>query len=61
MESVREKVIIIVRFRLGSARLDIEHPTNRHLGLVSYVSRACHASPKAKTNTGCVEKCRETW
>ena len=42
----------IVRFRLGSARLDIEDPTNRHLGWVSYVSRACHALPKAKTNTG---------
>ena len=54
-----KKKIIIVRFRLGSARLDIEDPTNRHLGWVSYVSRACHALPKAKTNTGCVERCRE--
>ena len=32
MESVRENVVITVRFRLGSARLDIEDPTNRHLG-----------------------------
>ena len=55
MESVREGLVITVRFRLGSARLDIEDPTNRHLGWVSYVSRACHALPRAKRNTGCVE------
>ena len=54
MESVREGLVRIVRF-LGSARLDIEHPTNRHLGWVSYVSRACHALPRANTNMGCVE------
>ena len=53
---VREGLIIIVRFRLGSARLDIEHPANRHLRWVSYVKRACHALPRAKTNMGCVEK-----
>ena len=56
MESVREGIVIIGRFRLGSARLDIEDPTNRRLGWVSYVSRACHALPRAKTNMGCVEK-----
>ena len=61
MESVREGLVITVRFRLGSARLDIEDPTNPHLGWVSYVSQACHALPKAKTTTGCVERCRETW
>ena len=61
MESVKEKVVIIGRFRLGCARLDIEDPTNRRLGWVSYVSRACHALPKVKTNTGCVERCRGTW
>ena len=49
MQIVREGVVIIVRFRFGSARLDNEDPTNRHLGWVSYVSRACHG---AKTNTG---------
>ena len=32
IESMREGVIIIVRFRLGSVRLDIEDPTSRHLG-----------------------------
>ena len=57
MESVREGLVITVRFRLGSARLDIEDPTNSHLGRVSYVSRACHALPRAKTNMGCVERC----
>ena len=61
MQSVREGVTLIVRFRLGSARLDNGDPTNRHLGWLSYVSRACHALPKAKTNTGCVERCRGTW
>ena len=35
MESVREKVIIIVRLRLRSARPDIEDPINRNLGWVS--------------------------
>ena len=55
MESVREGLVITVRFRLGSARLDIEDPTNRHLGWLSYVSQACHALPRAKRNTGCVE------
>ena len=55
MESVREGLVITVRFRLRSARLDIEDPTNRHLGWVSYVCRACHALPRAKTNMGCVE------
>ena len=55
MESVREGLVITVRSRLGSARLDIENPTNRHLEWVSYVSRACHALPRAKTNMGCVE------
>ena len=57
MESVREGPVRLVRFRLGSARLDIEHPASRHLGWVSYVSRACHALSKAKTNMGCVERC----
>ena len=61
MESVREGVDIFVRFKLGSARLDIEDPINRRLGRVSYVSQACHALPRAKTNTGCVERCRGTW
>ena len=61
MESVGEKVIIFERFRLPSARPDIEDHTNRNLGWVSYVSRACHALPKAKTNMGCVEICRGTW
>ena len=61
MKIVREGVVIIVRFRLGSARLDNEDPTNRHLGWVSKVSRACHALPRAKTSTGCVERCRGTW
>ena len=61
MESVREGLVIIVRFRLRAARLDIEDPLHRHLGWVSYVSRACHALPKAKMNMGCVERCRETW
>ena len=51
MQRVREGVVITLRFRLGSARLDNEDPTNRHLGWVSYVSRACHG---AKTNTECV-------
>ena len=60
MQSVREGVVIIVRFRLGSARLDIEDPTNRHLGWVSYVSRACVALSRAKTNMGCVERCQKT-
>ena len=55
MQSMREGVVIVVRFRLGSARLDIEDPTNRHLGWVSHVGRACHALPRAKTNTGWVE------
>ena len=32
IESMREGVVIIVRCRLGSVRLDIEDPTNRHLG-----------------------------
>ena len=57
MQSVREGVVITVRFRLGSARLDIEDPKFSHLGWVSYVSRACHALPRAKTNIGCVEIC----
>ena len=57
MESVREGIVRLVRFRLGSARLDIEDPTNRHLGWVSYVSRACLALPRAKTIMGCVERC----
>ena len=57
MQSVREEVVIFVRFRLGSARLDIKDPTNRHLGRVSYVSRAYHALPRAKTNTDGVERC----
>ena len=57
MESVQDGVIILVRFRLESARLDIEDPTNRRLGWVSYVSRACHALPRAKTNMVCVERC----
>ena len=57
MESFSEIFFIIVRFRLGSARLDIEDPANRRLGWVSYVSRACHALPKAKTNMECVERC----
>ena len=57
MESVREGLVITVRFRLGSARPDIEDPTNSHLGWVSYVSRACHALPRAKTNMGCGERC----
>ena len=61
MQSVREEVVITIRFNLGFARLDNEDPTNRHLGWVSYVSRACHALPRAKTNTGCVERCRGTW
>ena len=60
MQSVRERVVIIVRLRLGSARLDIEDPTNRHLGWVSYISGACHALPRTKTNTGCVERCGGT-
>ena len=30
MQSVREGVVIIVMFRLGSARLDDEDSTNRH-------------------------------
>ena len=60
MQSDREGVVIIVRFRLGSARLDIEDLTNWHLGWVSYVSGACHALPTAKTNTGCVEICQKT-
>ena len=55
MEIVREALNINVRFRLGSARLHIEDSTNRHLGWVSYVSQACHALPRAKRNTGCVE------
>ena len=61
MESVREGLVITVSFRLGAARLDIEGPTNRHLGWLSYESRACHALPRAKTNTGYVEGCRGTW
>ena len=32
MQSVRDGVVIIVRLRLGSARLDNEDPTNLHLG-----------------------------
>ena len=40
MESVQNGVIILVIFSLESARLDIEDPTNRRLGWVSYVSRA---------------------
>ena len=32
MQSVRDRVVITVRFRHGSARLDNEDPTNRHLG-----------------------------
>ena len=55
MESVGGGLVITVRFRLGSARLDIEDPTNRHLGWLSYESRACHALPRAKTSMGCVE------
>ena len=47
MQRVGEGVVMIVRFGLGSARLDIEGPTNRHLGWVSYVSGACHALPRA--------------
>ena len=31
MESVREGLVIIVMFRFGSARLDIEDSKNRHL------------------------------
>ena len=57
MESVRGGLVITVRFRLGSARLDMEDPTNRHLGWLSYESRACHALPRAKTSMGCVERC----
>ena len=33
MESVREGVVIIVRFRLGCARLDIEDPTESASGV----------------------------
>ena len=55
MEIVREALVINVRFRLGSARLHIEDSTSRHLGWLSYVSQACHALPRAKRNTGCVE------
>ena len=55
MESVSEGLVETVRFRLGSARLAIKDPTNRCLRWVSYVSRACHALPRAKTNMGCVE------
>ena len=61
MESVREGLVITVRFRLGSSRLDIEDPTRRHLGWVSYVSGACHALPRAKKDTGYVQRCRGTW
>ena len=56
MESVREGVVMIATFGLGSARLDIKNPSNGHLGWVSYVSRACHALSRAKTNTGCVQR-----
>ena len=45
---VREGVVITVRFRLGSARLDNEDPTNRHLGWVSYVSRACQGQRRRR-------------
>ena len=61
MESDREGVVIIVRFGHGSARLDIEDPTNRYLGWVSYVSGACHTLPRVTTNTRCVARCRGTW
>ena len=61
IQSVREGVVIIIMFRLGSARLDDVDSTNRHSRWLSYVSRACHALPKAKTTTGCVEICRGTW
>ena len=60
IQSVREGVVIIVRLGLGSVRLDIEDLTNRPLGWVSYVSGACHALPRAKTNTGCVGRSRGT-
>ena len=33
MESMREGVVIIVRFGLGSARLDIEDPTESTIGV----------------------------
>ena len=61
IKNVREGVVIIVRFRLGSAQLDIDDLTNWHLELVSYVSGACHALPRTKTNMGCVELCQKTW
>ena len=52
MQDMREGIDIIVRFRHGSAGLDIEDLTNRHFRWVSYVSGACHALTRAKTNTG---------
>ena len=61
IQSVREGLVIIVMFRLGPGRLDDEDSTNRHSRWLSNVSGACHALPKAKTTTGCVERCRGTW
>ena len=57
IQSVKKGAAIIIRFRLGSAGVDIDDPTNRHLGCVTYVSSACHALARAKMNTGCVEIC----
>ena len=58
MQSIREGIVMVVRFRLGSARLDIEDPTNRHLGWVSHLGRACHALSRVTTNTGCIKICQ---
>ena len=57
MQSIRDGVVMVVRFRLGSAILDIKDLTNRHLVWVSHPGRACRALSRAKTNTGCVEIC----
>ena len=43
IHGIREGLVVMKRFRLRSARLDIEDPTNRHLGGVSCVNG--HAMP----------------
>ena len=61
MQSMREGVVRVVRFRLGSARLDIDNPTKSAFGVSELREWRMPCPAKATTNTGCVARCRGAW
>ena len=52
MQSVREKVVINVRFRLESARLDIKHPNKSAFGMSKLRESGMPCPAKGKDANG---------